>query len=124
MSWFESSYMARRGVANGSPGANHDLTEAVQGKYSYVYGPDAQPVRRVEPGDFIIAETADSFDCKIKRETDSPSALLNFPFLNPQCGPIAVDGAVKGDVLAVRIHSIVPRGNQPIGTTALIPEFG
>ena len=27
-------------------------------------------------------------------------------------------------MLAVRIHSILPRGKQPIGTTALIPEFG
>src|SRR5262245_10195888 len=124
MSWFESSYMARRGVANGRPGASHDLTEAVQGKYSYVYGPYAQPVLRVEPGDIIIAETADAFEGKIKRETDSPSALLSFPFLNPQCGPVAVEGAAKGDVLAVRIHSIVPRGEQPIGTTVLIPEFG
>src|SRR5262245_15837118 len=124
MSWFESSYMARRGVANGSRGANHDLTEAVQGQYRYVYGPYAEPVLRVEPGDFIIAETADAFEGKIRRETDSPLALLNFPFLNPQCGPIAVKGAVKGDVLAVRIHSIVPRGEQPIGTTVLIPEFG
>jgi acetamidase/formamidase len=46
------------------------------------------------------------------------------PFLNPQCGPIAVKGAEKGDVLCVHIHSIKPRGPQPVGTTALIPEFG
>src|SRR5207244_2532828 len=35
-----------------------------------------------------------------------------------------VEGAAKGDVLAVHIHAIIPRGEQPIGTTALIPEFG
>ncbi len=124
MSWVELSYMVQNGVAKGKPGARHDLTEAVQGHYCYVYGPYAEPVLRVEPGDFIVAETADAFEGKIKRETDSPSALLNFPFLNPQCGPIAVQGASKGDVLAVRIDSIVPRGEQPIGTTVLIPEFG
>ena len=73
--------MVQRGVANGKPGAKHDLTEAVQGQYSYVYGPYAEPVLWVEPGDFIVAETADAFEGKIKRETDSPSALLNFPFL-------------------------------------------
>jgi amidase len=33
-------------------------------------------------------------------------------------------GAEKGDVLAVRILDIEPRGPQPAGTTALIPEFG
>ena len=124
MSWIESSYMVRKGVAKGKPGARHDLTEAVQGQYSYVYGPYAEPVLRVEAGRYHRRRNADAFEGKIKRETDSPSALLNFPFLNPQCGPIAVEGAEKGDVLAVHIHSIVPRGEQPIGTTALIPEFG
>jgi len=46
------------------------------------------------------------------------------PFVNPQNGPIAVEGAEKGDVLAVHIHSLLPRGPQPVGTTALIPGFG
>jgi acetamidase/formamidase len=35
-----------------------------------------------------------------------------------------VEGAEKGDVLAVHIHSVLPRGPQPAGTTALIPSFG
>ena len=46
------------------------------------------------------------------------------PFVNPQCGPIAVRGAEKGDSLCVHIRSIKPRGPQPVGTTALITEFG
>jgi amidase len=124
MSWLASSYMARKGVAKGKAGARHKLTEAEQGSYNYVYGPYAKPVLHVRPGDVIVVETEDAFGGKIKSESDSPSALLNFPFLNPQNGPIAVEGAEKGDVLAVHIHSILPRGEQPIGTTALIPEFG
>jgi amidase len=124
MSWIDTSYMARRGMAGGKSGANHHLTEAKQGRYHYVYGPYAEPVLTIRPGDVIIAETQDAFEGKIKKETDSPTALLNVPFLNPQCGPIAVEGADKGDVLAVYIHSIKPRGPQPVGTTALIPEFG
>jgi acetamidase/formamidase len=35
-----------------------------------------------------------------------------------------VEGAEKGDALAVRILEIRPRGEQPSGTTCLIPEFG
>ena len=42
--WLETSYMARKGVAKGKPGATHELTEAKQGKYHYVYGPYAEPV--------------------------------------------------------------------------------
>jgi amidase len=124
MSWIAESYMAKRGVAKGKPGATHQLTEAKQRKYHYVYGPYADPVLRIEPGDVVVAETKDAFEGKIKKESDSPTALLNVPFLNPQCGPIAIGGAEKGDVLAVYIHSIKPRGPQPVGTTALIPEFG
>jgi amidase len=123
-SWLSQSYMGRRGVAKGVPGPRHELTEAKQGKYHYVYGPYAEPVLHIAPGDIVVAETKDAFEGKIKSESDSPTKLLHIPFLNPQCGPIAVDGAVKGDVLCVHIHSIKPRGRQPIGTTALIPEFG
>jgi acetamidase/formamidase len=81
-------------------------------------------VLTVSPGDIIIADTRDAFEGRLVAETDSPSALLNVPFLNPQCGPIAIEGAEKGDVLAVLIQSILPRGPQPVGTTALLAEFG
>jgi amidase len=124
MSWLNQSYMGRKGVARGRVGARHELTEAKQGKYHYVYGPYVDPVLQIKPGDIVMAETHDAFEGKIKTELDLPSKVLNMPFVNPQNGPIAVAGAVKGDVLAVHILSIEPRGPQPAGTTALIPEFG
>jgi acetamidase/formamidase len=124
MSWFDGSIMARKGVARGRPGAEHSLTEGEQGAYRYVYGPYADPVLTVQPGAVIACETLDAFGGKIRAESDSPSAVLNFPFLNPQNGPIRVEGAEKGDALAVRIVSIRPRGPQPVGTTVVIPEFG
>jgi amidase len=124
MTWLGSSYMVRRGIARGESGATHELTEQTQGQFHYVYGPYADPVLSIEPGDIVVAETVDAFEGQLKAETDKPSERLNFPFLNPQCGPIAVNGAEKGDVLAVSVLSIKPRGEQPMGTTALIPEFG
>ena len=122
--WLKTSYMARNGVAKGEPGSTHHLTVAKQGKYHYVYGPYAAPVLHIRPGDIVVAETQDAFEGKIRSESDRPTQVLNVPFLNPQCGPIAVEGAAKGDVVCVHIHSIKPRGPQPVGTTALIPEFG
>ncbi|MFZ5676212.1 MAG: acetamidase/formamidase family protein [Pseudomonadota bacterium] len=122
--WLETSYMARKGVARGKAGKRHELTVEKQGKYHYVYGPYADPVLKIEPGDIVVAETHDAFEGAIKKESDKPTELLHMPFLNPQNGPIAVKGAEKGDVLCVHIHSIKPRGPQPAGTTALIPEFG
>src|SRR4029079_14039081 len=44
MSWIAESYMSKKGVAKGKPGNTHQLTEAKQGKYHYVYGPYAKPV--------------------------------------------------------------------------------
>ncbi|HMI10741.1 MAG TPA: acetamidase/formamidase family protein, partial [Bradyrhizobium sp.] len=103
MSWLETSIMARRGLAKGKPGTAYSITEESQGQYHYVYGPFAKPVLKVDPGSVISAETHDAFEGKIKFETDKPSEILNFPFLNPQNGPIYVNGAEKGDTLAVYI---------------------
>jgi len=124
MSWLETSIMARRGLAKGEERARHTITEAEQGEYRYVYGPYAAPVLTVKPGAVVACETHDAFEGAIKSETDVPSKILNFPYLNPQNGPIFVEGAEKGDTLAVHIKSIVPRGPQPCGTTVLLPEFG
>jgi acetamidase/formamidase len=124
MSWLETSHMARRGVAGGKAGAQHRLFEQDQGTFHYVYGPYSEPVLRIAPGDMVEIETLDAFGGAVKSETDLPSAVLNMPFVNPQNGPIAVEGAEKGDTLAVYVHSILPRGPQPAGTTALIPDFG
>jgi amidase len=124
MSWFERSLMARKGVAGGRPGARAKISIEDQGAFHYVYGPYAEPRLTVDPGAVVTVETHDAFEGKVTREDMSPSSVLNFPFLNPQTGPIRVNGAEKGDALAVKILSIRPRGPQPVGTTCLIPEFG
>lgn len=124
MSWFDESIMARKALAKGRPGTEHTITEADQGTYHYVYGAYVEPKLHVQPGAVISAETHDAFEGKIRHETDKPSEILNFPYLNPQNGPIYVEGAEKGDTLAIYIKEIRPRGPQPCGTTVLIPEFG
>lgn len=124
MSWFDESIMARKGVAKGIAGEFHEITEETQGKYHYVYGAYAEPVLRVKPGAVISAETHDAFEGKIRTEADIPSKTLNFPFLNPQNGPIYIEGAEKGDTVAVYIKEIRPRGEQPSGTTVVMPDFG
>ena len=124
MGWTDRSIMGRNAVAKGQAGAKHRLSEEDQGTFHYVYGPYAEPVMCIAPGDVVEVETLDAFGGAIKTEDDLPSQVLNMPFVNPQNGPIAVEGAEKGDVLAVHIHSLLPRGPQPVGTTALIPSFG
>lgn len=124
MSWTDTSIMATKGVANGKPGASHSIKIEDQGEFHYVYSPYPDAVLTVDPGAVVSVETHDAFEGKITSETDVPSEILNFPYLNPQTGPIYVNGAEKGDALAVRILSVKPRGPQPVGTSCLIPEFG
>ena len=52
--WITSSYMARQGVAKAKAGKTHELTAAKQGKYHYVYGPYADPVLTIDPGDIVV----------------------------------------------------------------------
>ena len=124
MLWLDNSFMGRNAIAKGEARTKHRLSEEDQGEFYYVYGPYVEPVMQIVPGDIVEIETLDAFGGAIKTEFDLPSQVLNMPFVNPQNGPIAIEGAEKGDVLAVYIHSIYPRGPQPAGTTALIPNFG
>jgi amidase len=122
--WLQGSIMSRRAVARGAAGKTHSLTIEQQGKFHYVYGPYAKPTLSIDPGGVVVVETEDAFGGVITSESDIPSTKLNFPYLNPQCGPVAVNGAKKGDCLAVYIHAVETRGEQPAGTTCIIPEFG
>ena len=92
------------------------------GEWSYVIGPYREPVATVKPGETFAVETADAFENRI----DSPNAditkLIVMPFVNPLAGPIYVEGAEKGDTLALTIHSI--EVTRDYGVSALIPEFG
>lgn len=120
--FLESSVMARRALAGGRPGKEHFLSIADQGDYEYVYGPYSKPRLEIEPGDIVVVETEDAFGGAIQSENDLPTKKLTFPYLNPQCGPITVKGAEKGDCLAIAIHSVANRGGY--GTTCLIPDLG
>jgi amidase len=124
MSWLDTSIMHTRGLAGGRQATTHHLGEAQQGRYHYTIGPYSDPVLSVRPGDRVVVETRDAFEGAVKTEQDLPSRVLRMPFVNPQNGPIVVEGAERGDVLAVYIESIAPRGPNPRGTCAMIPQFG
>jgi amidase len=124
MDWLHTSIMQARGAGKTRNGQTHMLTEAQQGQYHYTIGPYSEPVLTIKPGDRVIVETRDAFEGVIQTEQDMPSAKLTLPFVNPQNGPIMVEGAQKGDALAVYIESMIPRGPNPRGTCCMIPEFG
>ena len=97
--------------------------EVVPRDYSYVFNPYREPVARVKPGDRVVIHTDDSFESRITTKDDPPSqALASAKFLNPQTGPIYVEGAEPGDTLVVRIESIEP--TREFAVSCLIPYFG
>ncbi len=124
MTWLEGSIMSTRGVAGTTEGETHRLTDEVQGTFHYTIGPYSEPVLTVAPGDRVVVDTMDAFEGQIQTEADLPSATLTMPFVNPQSGPIMIEGAEIGDVVAVHIESMVPYGDDPHGACAMIPEFG
>ena len=98
-------------------------SEVVPDSYSYVFNPYREPVARVETGVPVAIHTDDAFESRIKTKDDLPSrALATAKFLNPQTGPIFVEGAEPGDTLAVRIQEIEP--TRDFAVSALVPYFG
>jgi acetamidase/formamidase len=91
-------------------------------RYSYVFGPYAEPIARVRPGEVLDVYTEDAFESRVQSEADLPSQVLTFPEVNPQTGPIYVEGAEPGDTLTVEILEIEPRRDFVV--SAHIPFFG
>jgi amidase len=103
---------------------NEDHTvEIVPRDYSYVFNPYREPIATVKPGERVTIHTDDAFESRITTTEDLPSdALSTAKFLNPQTGPIYVEGAEPGDTLAVRIEAIEP--TREFAVSVLIPYFG
>jgi acetamidase/formamidase len=90
--------------------------------YSYVFSPYPEPIASVRPGEVLEIYTEDAFESRVQSTSDLPSQVLDFPKVNPQTGPIFVEGAEKGDTLVVEILEIEP--TRDFVASAFIPYFG
>ena len=91
------------------------------GPYQYVFSPYPEPIATVDPGETVAVHTEDAFEGRISSEDDLPSRVLG-AYLNPQTGPIYVNGAEPGDTLAVTIESIEPTRDWAV--SVFVPYFG
>ncbi len=81
-----------------------------------------KPVARANPGDTIIVHTRDALDSNLTIESLPKDVLaIDLNLIHPMTGPIYIEGAVRGDVLAVKLLNIDP---DEYGYTTLIPGFG
>jgi len=88
----------------------------------YVLGPYRSPIATVSPGETFTVETLDAFGGRVTSQDTPPSQVLALPYVNPVTGPIYIQGAEKGDTLAVTIVDI--KASRDFGVSATIPEFG
>lgn len=86
------------------------------------YHPAIEPVARAEPGDRIQFHTRDALDADLDLESNADDlAALDLNLVHPMTGPVHIEGAKRGDVLAVTIEDIVP---DEYGYTVIVPGFG
>ncbi|HSS64104.1 MAG TPA: acetamidase/formamidase family protein [Gammaproteobacteria bacterium] len=79
-------------------------------------------VARAKPGEHIVYETRDALDSDFDFESipaDVTAADLNL--VHPMTGPVHIEGAKRGDVLAVTLVDIAP---DDYGYTVIVPGFG
>jgi len=80
------------------------------------------PVLRVPDGAIIEFNTEEATDGQLSvNSTKEDIASLSFEPIHPLTGPVFVEGAEPGDVLAVKLHEI---NIGAWGWTAIIPGFG
>lgn len=99
-------------------GGRRDVAKELKlGKLYYEISRHNPPALTIEPGETVVVETEDAFSGQIRRPGDRRDTEA-MPYGNPQSGPIYINGAQKGDTLAVRIEAIEPRIGQAATRTA------
>jgi len=99
-------------------GSIHDVVSRTQ----FNWANDRAPVVSVRSGDELTLAVADASGGQIGPGAGIEAVTgLDFERVNPTCGPIFVEGAKPGDVLAVEILGMEM---SSFGWTAIFPGFG
>ncbi|MBW2057535.1 MAG: acetamidase/formamidase family protein [Deltaproteobacteria bacterium] len=94
----------------------------------FLFDPRIPPQLVVEPGERFVIETEDNLSGFVTSggsvpdmENLRPRTLREPPEFNPLGGPVFVEGATRGDLLAVHVEEVVP---GEVGSTSIIPGVG
>ncbi|MCB1713677.1 MAG: acetamidase/formamidase family protein [Candidatus Competibacteraceae bacterium] len=86
------------------------------------YHPAIEAVARAKPGDMIVFETRDALDTDLTLDSKPEDlAALDLNLVHPMTGPVYIEGAERGDVIAVTLVDIEP---DQYGYTLIVPGFG
>jgi len=79
-------------------------------------------VARVKPGQHFVLETRDGLDSDLDfNSTPEDVAAVNLDRCHPLTGPVYIEGAKRGDAIALTVIDIAP---DEFGTTTIVPGFG
>ena len=86
------------------------------------YHPAIPPVSRAKPGQLVTFETRDALDSDLNLGSQPKDlAAIDLNLIHPLTGPVHIEGARRGDVLAVTLVDIDP---DEYGYTTVVPGFG
>ncbi len=81
-----------------------------------------EPVSRAKPGQMIVFHTRDAVDSDLTLDSNADDlAAVDLNLAHPMTGPVYIEGAKRGDVLAVKLIDIEP---DEYGYTVIVPGFG
>jgi len=86
------------------------------------YHPAIPAVARANPGDMIVFHTRDALDSDLTLDSNADDlAAVDLNLVDPMTGPVHIEGAERGDVLAITLVDIAP---DEYGYTVIVPGFG
>jgi formamidase len=84
--------------------------------------PAIKPVMHAKPGQHIVFETRDALDSDLKLDSKPEDVTaVDLNLVHPLTGPVFIEGAQRGDVLAVTLLDVHP---DDYGYTVIVPGFG
>ena len=102
--------------------ADKPLADQPHGLGHNRWHPDIAPAIRIASGSTVEMETIDGLDRQITpKTTASDLAKVNMGRIHPLTGPVHVEGAEPGDLLAVKIEAV---NTADRGFTFIMPGFG
>ncbi|MBM3396131.1 MAG: acetamidase/formamidase family protein [Betaproteobacteria bacterium] len=86
------------------------------------YHPAIPAVGRAKPGQLIVFETRDALDSNLHvNSLPKDVTAVDLNLVHPITGPVHIEGAKRGDVLAVTLIDVAP---DEYGYTTIVPGFG
>ena len=86
------------------------------------YHPAIPAVATARPGQLILFETRDALDSDLNvNSLGKDLAAVDLNLVHPLTGPVYIEGAKRGDVLAVTLIDVDP---DEYGYTTIVPGFG